>query len=372
MSDRTPSCAPSRLHVAAAIAITLLALAPPTHAQPIPGLVELPADVTASNGDLARRRAALEQERARLHSQIEALNARCGSVAVGSAAEAACQTDQAALLAALRQHVQQSNDFNAAAQAATPANPAQPTPALDGESLRVINGIEALARRQGWSSERLARLDANLRALDFGDPTATPEQIRETWREILGRSGDAELAREASADGGLGFAAAGTQAHNDCAIFALANATGRPYGWVAASAAELIRQGEWRTADERAHPQNAIESGGLNGGEVVMLAEVLGEAEITPSSRFADVLAHGRQVVVGVAPYDGENAVGHEIVLDKAFQHGGETWYVIIDSNRGPMERLFARASEVNVLLRDNGIAFSPDPGGSPRLLRSR
>lgn len=366
------SGASRRLSAMAAMVAVALALSAPARAQSIPGLVELPPTVTASTSDLVRRRAALEEERATLHGQIEALNARCASVVVGSAAQAACKTDQAALLSALGAHVQASNDFNAAAQAAIASAPApdRPPPALDPAVLRVINGIEALARQRGWSATKLARLDANLRALDPGDPTATPAEIRATWRAIFVRGQDADLVREASRDGGLGFAGAGTQSHNDCAIFALASATGQTYGLVAASAAELISRGGWRDAADRANPQAAIETGGLNGGEVVMMAEIYGQSEVAPSTRFPSLLAQGRQVIVGVAPYSGDGDIGHEIVLAKAFQHAGETWYVIIDSNQGPTQRLFASARELNRLVWDNGVVYRPYSKRTPDLLR--
>jgi hypothetical protein len=100
------------------MAIVLLGLATPAVAQEIPGLAELPASVAASNPGLASRRAALEQERAALHGQVEALNGSCTNVEVGSAAEASCNTEKATLTSALNFHIQASNEFNTAAQAA--------------------------------------------------------------------------------------------------------------------------------------------------------------------------------------------------------------------------------------------------------------
>lgn len=240
-----------------------------------------------------------------------------------------------------------------------------PPPALDPASLRVINGMDALAAKFRWSDKKRARLNRDLRALDFGDPTATPDEINRAWRDIRARGQDPELVREASQGGGLGFAGAGTQTNfSDCTIFALANATGRPYGYVAAQATKLISQGDWRSAGERDHPQAAIERAGLNGGEVVMLAEVLGQAQVVPSTEFAGVLREGRPVMVRVEP-------GHEVALTRTFQHGGQTWFAMMDSYQGPQRRLFLSAAELNTLLLENGVAYRANPRTTPRLLRN-
>ena len=65
---------------------------------------------------------------------------------------------------------------------------------------------------------------------------------------------------------------------------------------VATRATELIRQGDWRTTAERANPQHVIEQKGLNGGEMIMLAEAFGQAEVVPSSAFTKTLKEGRPV----------------------------------------------------------------------------
>jgi hypothetical protein len=188
----------------------------------------------------------------------------------------------------------------------------------------------------------------------------------------LNRSQDANLLQEASQGGGLGFPGSGKQTDNqDCAVFALANAAGLPYGVVAARATKLIRQGDWRGAGERANPRKTIEQNGLMGGEVVMLAEAFGQAEVVSGSDFAKILQDGRPVLVNVvAPKTEDIRFGHEVVLTKTFQHGGETWYVMMDSNQGPLRRLFLRAEELNSMLKENGVAFRPEPGMTPKLLR--
>lgn len=360
-----------RVAVIAAVLLSLVGLA---SAQQIPALTALPATVAASNPDLVGRRAVLVQERTTLHGRTDSLNTRCAAVREGSAAEASCNSDQGTLLTALDSHIQQSKDFNTAAQAAIVAStsPARPIPTLDPESARLIKGMNALARKLGWNADKLARLNAALTKLSFdGDPNVTGGQIRATWQDVVARGQDAELVREASQGRGLGFPGAGTQTvNNDCTIFALANAAGLPYGVVGARASELIRQGEWHSPADRANPQAVIEKNGLNGGEVVMLAEVFGQAEVVPSSDFAKTLNAGQPVMVSVVPSNGHVNSGHEVVLTKTFQHGGETWFVMMDSNQGPLRRLFLSGKELTTMIQENGVAYRPESGTTPKLLR--
>jgi hypothetical protein len=213
------------------MAVMLLGLTAPAAAQQIPGLVALPASAAASNPDLATRRAALLRERAALHDKIEAMNARCGAVEEGSAAEKACDTDHAALTGALNSHIQRSNDFNTAAQVANVAAPPSHAAVLDAASIREIKSMNALAIRLGWSAAKRDALNRALNALDFGhDPNLSGDRIRRTWQDMTAQDQSPDLLREASASGGLGFPGAGTQAYNDCTVFALANTTGQTYG----------------------------------------------------------------------------------------------------------------------------------------------
>lgn len=347
------------IHTLALLAALIPGLLGQASAQQIPALIALPPDLAASDIALAAHRTELSQERASLHSKINDMNARCAVVVEGSAAEDACRHEQAELTIALNSHIEKSNDFNEDAQSAL-------------ITFQMLKNMDALAKKLGWSSEKQARLHTALHKLDFdGDPNVTREQIRRAWQDVLNRSLDADLLKEASQGGGLGFPGAGTQTvHNDCTIFALANATGRPYGEVGASATELIRQGEWRSAGDRANPQAAIENNGLRGGEVVMLAESFGQAEVVPSSDFARTLNAGRPVMINVVPPSGHMNSGHEVVLTKTFQHGGETWFVMMDSNRGPERRLFLSSKELNTMLQENGVAYHPEPGTTPALLR--
>jgi hypothetical protein len=249
-----------------------------------------------------------------------------------------------------------------------------PVAAVDPESVRVINAMNALAKQLGWNADKLARLDTGLHKLSFdGDPNSTGAQVRGAWQDILARGQDADLVREVSQGDVLGFTGAGTQTvNNDCTVFALANAAGLPYGLVAARSTQLIHEGDWREANERANPQAMIEKQGLNGGEVVLLAEVFGQAEVVPSSDFAKTLNAGRPVMVNVVPADGHMNSGHEVVLTKTFQHRGETWFEMMDSNQGPQRRLFLSSKELDTILQENGVAYRPNPGNTPKLLRSK
>ena len=57
-------------------------------------------------------------------------------------------------------------------------------------------------------------------------------------------------------------------------------------------------------------------------------------------------------------------------MLTKVFQHAGETWFEMMDSNQGPQQRLYVSATELNTVMQENGVAFRPEPGTTPRLLR--
>ena len=67
--------------------------------------------------------------------------------------------------------------------------------------------------------------------------------------------------------------------------------------------------------------------------------------------------------MVNVVPQSGDFKDGHEVVLTKAFQHGGETWYEMMDSNQGPLRRLYLSAKQLNTMLQENGVAYRHRPG---------
>lgn len=237
---------------------------------------------------------------------------------------------------------------------------------------RRIAEMNAMAKKLGWKQKERTRLDTALHALALdGDANATVETIRRNWSLVEARGQDAELAQEAGKGRGAGLPGAGTQSFEDCTIFALANAGGVPYGVVAARAAELIRHGVWRGAADREDPNQVIERHGLNGDEVIMLTEALGQAEVVPSSQFRTTLEEGRPILVCVTVVDADgNDFLHEVVLTRSFKHAGEDWYEMLDSNQDPQQRRYWSAAELRTVLHENGVAYRPEPGTVPQLLR--
>ncbi len=243
--------------------------------------------------------------------------------------------------------------------------------AIAAERSRIIKSMNTLAKHLGWNAAEQTRLDKALNNLATDGDPATSDQIIHAWNDVLARGQGSDVARAAAQGDGPGFPGAGTQTqYQDCAIFALANAAGLPYSVVAARATKLISEGEWRDATARANPQNIIEQQGLIGGEMVMLAEAFGEVEVVPSTAFAKTLKEGRPVMVNVVPQDGNVNSAHEVVLSKTFQHHGETWYEMMDSNQGAQRRFYVNTKELHTILQENGVAFRPDPETTPKLFR--
>ena len=234
---------------------------------------------------------------------------------------------------------------------------------------KVVRGMDALAARLGWGREKRKHLNDELNDLPLGHDFTTSEMdIRLTWLDIEDRGPElAEIVQAASKGEGPVLSGAGRQTGSSCAVFALASATNLPYGVVAARADKLISEGNWRTDVERADPGSAIErNGGLNGGEVIMLADIFGQSKVLPSSGFAKSLQEGQPVMVDVAVPGGD----HEVVLDKTFQYNGNTWFQMIDSNQGPMQRRYLSGAELNGIILEKGVAYRPNKGTVPGLLR--
>jgi hypothetical protein len=318
---------------------------------------------------LERRAAALQKQYDDLVAKNDAFVKKYGNrnIPQNSPEAAAALQQQAQLEAETEAYRKAVKAFN---EEITKAKPE--VDLLGPEGRRIVKCMNALAKQLGWSADKQTRLDKALNSLGIDPATwSDTTRIQLVWKNVLNRRQDADRVREASQDGGLGFPGAGKQTNaQDCAIFGLANAAGLPYGVVAARAAELIRQGEWRSAAERADPENTIREG-LIGGEVVMLAEAFGQAAVVRSKDFAGTLKEGRPILLNVAPKSGNLRFGHEIVLTKTFQYRGETWYVIMDSNQGPQQQLYLSATELNTILKENGVAFRPEPGTTPKLLRN-
>ena len=359
-----------RLFAVCAI-VSAISVVSPVSAQQIPALAEVGQAVAARQPSLLTERTQLLAERARLHRSVIELNGGCSAINEHDQAKiAACTTKRQELKTELDRHIAQSRTFNASvaagSQSIVPSGASKPALVA-----KVIAAMDSLAKKLGWSADKQARLHQALAALSFdGDANATNLTIIAAWQDVLARGPDKDLARLAAQGAGPGFPGAGQQMHlQDCAIFALANAANLPYGVVGARAAELIREGTWRTADERAHPEKTIAKG-LTGGEVVMLAVAFGDAKVVPSASFAKTLADGQRIMINVVPSDGNVDSGHQVVLTKAFQRNGQTWYEMMDSNQGPLRRLYVRNDELSTMLQENGVAYRPDAGRTPRLLR--
>jgi hypothetical protein len=347
-----------RQHLSAvAILVCGLALSWPyaeVRAQDIPALANVSSALPPEEGDdFRQRKVDLEAAYQRFKAASDSFNLK--------SAEEQTDADYDRLLDERRRYIAAANAFNSAMASRIAAH-----------TRRVLAAMSSYAGQLDWAEPKRARLIAALGRLGSDGDAATSAQIRQAWSRMLTRY-PTVLAREAASGAGPGLPGAGRQTgYDDCTIFALAHATGRPYGVIAAGATNLIRQGSWRTSAERADPQRAIEDGGLMSGEVVMLAAVFGEAEVVPSSAFPRILGEGRPVLVNVVPQDGDVDEGHEVVLTRTFQHGGETWYEMLDSNQGPSRRLYLSSAELGTILQENGVVFRADSGRTPALLRTR
>lgn len=239
------------------------------------------------------------------------------------------------------------------------------------QETRDIAGINALAKQLGWSDTKQGQLNTALNKLSpDGVENPSKAQFGNAWEETvfsgLDEKAYAKFAQEAAQGEGPEIRGTGkAQSYNDCALYALANATGKSYDEVAERADQLISQGNWRRADERADPQKVFKSeGGLNGGEVILVAESFGQAEVVPSTDFAKILKEGRPVMVnivspGAMVKDGKS--GHEVVLTRTFQHDGETWYSLMDSSGRPDKPMFLSDKALNIMLQEKGVAYRPE-----------
>jgi hypothetical protein len=340
-------------------------------AQQIPPLATIPPNIAAVQPALVSARDDLQKQRNGLRDEVMMLNADCSAVDTRNEEKIKkCTHEKWDLQGALNKHIGKSTAFNLVVAHEVATHNVNRAP-LD---IRVIAALDALAKRWNWSAEKLTHLDQALNDLsgyhfDCASVGWTDDcnvYRANVWRSITARAGDAALAQEAAQGEGPGFnwASSGQQtALRDCTIFALANATGRPYGWVAAQAAEIIRNNEARDATDRANPQSAIETYGVMAGEVVMLAEALGEAKVIESADFARTLREGSRILLGVRG-------PHEVVLSRSFQHNNQTWYEMVESYQEPTKRLYLSAAELDAVRLGNGVAWHAEPGRTPQLLR--
>ncbi len=336
--------------------MALLWSAAGAHAQ-LPPLPEVSVTFPDSVRDpLIAMRQPLALRRLALVEEGNAINTACGRILKGSSEHQACLARQQAYNDAVRTLSAELTRL-----------------AIDMERIsrkHISDSMLKLAVGPDWDDKKRDRLARALAALASDGAPANASQIRSAWDAVLARGLNEELARAAGLGAGPGFPGAGAQmSHGDCAIFALANATGRPYGFVAAKAAEFIGKGEWRNARDRASPQRTIERG-LTGEEVILLAETFGLAQVIRSTQFAQVLREGRPVMINVVPPSGNVETGHQVVLTKAFRHRDGTWYEMMDSNQGPLRRLYMSEAELGTVLQETGIAFQPEPKTVAPLLR--
>jgi len=239
---------------------------------------------------------------------------------------------------------------------------------------RISAELLKAVQESSWTVEEKARAKKALDWLDEDGYASTSSEIRQIWLDAQARRGKEPFAREAAAGTGPGLPGAGIQTnYEDCAVFALANAAGVPYGVVAARITKLIREGAWRPAEERTHPEKAIEESGLMGGEVILVAEALGQVTVVSIDEFEHRLKAGDTVLVNLVPQSGTIRSGHQVVLTKTFQHGGGTWFEVLDSNQQDSRQcLYFSEKELGKVIKESGIAFSRDPGTTPQFLRKK
>lgn len=232
---------------------------------------------------------------------------------------------------------------------------------------RSIASMSAFLERQGLDRKKVERAKAIMTAMRLdGVLTIQYPELVATWKVIEARDGDRALGEEATAGEGPTLSGIGTQSFNDCTIFALAAAIGRPYGLVAVQATRMIAKAEWRGEADHKAPQGVIERHGLNGDEVTLLAESFGQAELVPTAAFAKTLRARAPVMVAVSVPAGL----HQVVLSRTFQHDGKTWFEMIDSNLSTRKRRYLSEKELFSVLYENGVSYRPDPGYTPKLLR--
>lgn len=326
-------------------------------AQPdrIPALAEVPNQLPEPE------RKAFGQRRGDLEAAFQAFKERSGPFN-RKAAKDQSDADFAAIMAQRNRYIAAATRYNEDLALRVAA----------AERRRVIQAMNGFVGHLDWDAKKKARVAAALEALGAdGDPSATSAQARETWRQVLARGGSRDLPLAAAGGQGANLSGAGTQSHQDCAVFALANATGRPYGVVAAQATDLIAKAPWREAKERAAPEQTLARRGLNGGEVILLAEAFGRVDVKPRSDFPAILKAGHPVLINVVSADGDWDSGHEVVLSRTFQHEGETWYQMLDSNRPVAEPLYLSHRELSIILQEMGVIFRPEPGSIPQSLKS-
>lgn len=144
-------------------------------AAPIPALAKIPDGISQKQKD------ALNQRKQLLEAELKSFQA---AAAAFNAKPAADQTDQ---------------EFNALQTQRS--NYIQAVRTFNGEvgDLRTAVAMNAYAKRMHWEERKRARLETALNALrGDGDDNATDVDVRQAWRDIASREGQADLVRAAS------------------------------------------------------------------------------------------------------------------------------------------------------------------------------
>jgi hypothetical protein len=323
-----------------------------------PSVEAAPALARVAN-ELQSRKVAIERDR-------DALNVDCAQVAATDAARVAdCKRRHDDVSQRMARYKADYREYEIALEVV--AGERDLYLSIPNEELRILVGTEMLAAKLHWAPEKRARLQKALTELGIdGLDELTPENVRRGWAAIASNSDDPELIRAADA-GGKPAPVVAQRGAGDCAIAAVATATGLPYDAVLGQAKDLIRQGEWRDPYTRLEPNAALRKG-LNGGEVVMLAESLGRAEVVPSENFVKVLKSGQPILVNTAKLVTErngfpappSLTGHELVLQRTFEHGGKTWIEVANPARSG-QRFFVTPQDLQLVIQETGVAYSPE-----------
>lgn len=306
------------------------------------------------SNQLAAQRADIEKDRKALNAECNAVPAAFKEKVIG------CQLWREDVTKRMAQYKKDYRDLEIIREAV--AGERDFFYSIPRDDIRIPLGILILAKKMRWNPEKQARLEKALKEIGFdGQDEITAENVRAGWSAIRKNTDDKAL-MQAADKSGTHLATVGQQNGNDCAVAAIATASGLPYGDVATQAMHLIQQGEWRQQAMRDHPQDALKQG-LTGGEVILLAESLGRTEIVPSTKLEAALKRGQPVMVNVAVTDNETQtwVGHQIVLTKTFRHDGNTWYEMADT-RYPDSRFFVTPEKLNLIIQEKGIAVARDP----------
>lgn len=336
------------------IALVVIGMVEAGANEPLPKLPEMHPALLLKHAALSKTRRRLVVERMVLFERNKSLLASCQSVEANTPADYRCAAEDEALQAALSAHFEASHAWIDAYGSLHDAY--------------LIEQILNYATTKKWSADDLKGLRESFAAFHgFDKSMVDPKIVKKIWEDIEARTQDSTLRKQAAAVKGFNATGMGTQSFEDCAVFALANATGVPYGAVASLATKFMSEGAWRLPQERKNPQAVIESKGLNGGEVLMLTEYLGRSQILQRGQFVSALSAAHPILVNVLPPIGVTSDGHQIVLTKAFKVGEITWFEAMDSNRRAVTKIYLTASELDTLIQETGIAYIPD--GKRRVL---